>query len=120
MVVKNNSNEFATDGFCSIARAAESPNGENFILDFSYYIHQGLLGMAETTNDLYLDTNGYIGYYKLLKRINDERDLYIQEQSGLLKDIAEYTAQYQTYSISVSEAEETLRDNLSYFKSLTG
>ena len=120
MVVKNNSNEFATDGFCSIARAAESPNGENFILDFSYYIHQGLLGMAETTNDLYLDTNGYIGYYKLLKRINNERDLYIQEQSGLLKDIAEYTAQYQTYSISVSEAEEMLRDNLSYFKSLTG
>ena len=120
MVVKNNSNEFATDGFCSIARAVESPNGENFILDFSYYIHQGLLGMAETTNDLYLDTNGYIGYYKLLKRINNERDLYIQEQSGLLKDIAEYTAQYQTYNISVSEAEEMLRDNLSYFKSLTG
>jgi phage minor structural protein len=38
LIVKNNSNEFATDGFCSIARATESPNGENFILDFSYYI----------------------------------------------------------------------------------
>jgi hypothetical protein len=38
LIVKNNSNEFATDGFCSIARAIESPNGENFILDFSYYI----------------------------------------------------------------------------------
>ena len=120
MVVKNNSNEFATDGFCSIARAAESPNGENFLLDFSYYIHQGLLGMSETTNDLYLDTNGYIGYYKLLRRINTERDLYIEEQSGLLKDIAEHTAQYQTYSVAVAEAEEQLRDKQAFFKSLCG
>ena len=38
MVVKNNANEFAESGFCSIARAEENPSGENFILDFSYYI----------------------------------------------------------------------------------
>lgn len=120
LVVKNNSNEFATDGSCNIARAAESPNGENFLLDFSYYIHQGMLGMAETTNDLYLDTNGYIGYYKQLRRINNARDQYIKEQSGLMGDIDEYNSQYQTYSISVSESQAQLRDNLSYFKSLCG
>jgi hypothetical protein len=79
-----------------------------------------LLGISETTNDLYLDTNGYIGYYKLLRRINTERDLYIEEQSGLLKDIAEHTAQYQTYSVAVAEAEEQLRDKQAFFKSLCG
>jgi hypothetical protein len=74
LIVKNNANEFATDGFCSIARASESPNGENFILDFSYYIQQNLLGMSEITNDLYSDFNGFLGYYKKLRRINTKRD----------------------------------------------
>lgn len=122
LIVKNNSNEFAIDGFCSIARAIESPNGENFILDFSYYIQQGMMGMSELTNDLYLDTDAqkWIGYYKKLKEINQKRDQYIKEQSGLLTDIAEYQASYQTYSLSVSEADKQYRDKLILVKSLTG
>lgn len=120
MIVKNNSNEFATDGFCSIARASESQNGENFLLDFSYYVQQGLLGMAEVTNDLYLETNGYLGYYKKLKSINTKRDSYIEEQVGLLTDISEYQSLYQTYSLSVSEAEEQLKDKYIFVKTLTG
>jgi len=39
IIVKNNNNEFAKDGFCSIARARENPSGENFIYDFTYYIN---------------------------------------------------------------------------------
>ena len=120
MIVKNNSNEFATDGFCSIARATENPNGENFLLDFSYYIQQGLLGMSEVTNDLYLDINGFIGYYKKLKQINEKRNLYIEEQSGLLTDISEYQAAFQTYDISYTEAEKALRDKIVFVKTLTG
>ena len=120
MIVKNNSNEFATDGFCSIARADESPNGENFILDFSYYIQQGLLDMSEITNDLYLEINGYLGYYKKLKRFNQKRDKYIEEQSGLLTDISQYQASLQTYTLSVQEADKQLRDKLAFVKSLTG
>lgn len=123
LIVKNNSNEFATDGFCSIARATESPNGENFILDFSYYIQQGMMGLAELTNDLYAaenNTQGYIGYYKALKRINTRRDQYIKEQSGLLADIAEYSASLQTYNLSLAEASKQQRDKLNYLESLTG
>lgn len=123
LIVKDNSNEFATDGFCSIARAAESPNGENFILDFSYYIQQGMMGLAEITNDLYMDSKnsqGYIGYYKELKRINTLRDRYIKEQSGLLTDLSEYQAALQTYNLSVSEADKQYRDKLILIRTLTG
>ena len=123
LIVKNNSNEFGTDGFCSIARATESPNGENFLLDFSYYIQQGMLGLTEITNDLYFDSDnsqGYIGYYKELKRINTIRDTLIKEQSGLLTDIAEYQASLQTYNLSVAEADKQYRDKLVWFKSQTG
>jgi hypothetical protein len=38
-----------------------------------------MLGLAEITNDLYLDVNGYLGYYKQLKQINTLRDQYIKE-----------------------------------------
>jgi hypothetical protein len=38
IVVKDNANEFAKNGFCSIARATENPTGENFIYNFDYYI----------------------------------------------------------------------------------
>lgn len=120
MIVKDNSNEFATDGFCSIARASENPSGENFLLDFSYYIQQGLLGLAEVTNDLYLDSTGYLGYYKKLRRINNKRDKYIDEQSGLLADLSTYQAQFQTYSLSVSEAKEQLKDKYIYIEKYTG
>lgn len=120
LIVKNNSNEFAKDGFCSIARAPESDNGENFLLDFSYYIQQNLLGFSEITNDLYSDYNGYLGYYKKLKQFNMLRDQYIKEQSGLLTDITEYTAAYQTYSISAQEASKQHKDKLDYIQALTG
>ena len=106
MIVKNNSNEYATDGFCSIARAQENPTGENFIFDFSYYINQGLLGFAEVNNDLYLETSGYIGYYKKLKRLNADRESWILEQSKLLTDESELEANHQFYETELSQAEE--------------
>ena len=34
LIVKNNSNEFANNGFCSIAKASANPTGENYIYDF--------------------------------------------------------------------------------------
>lgn len=120
LIVKNNSNEFATDGFCSIARASENPSGENFILDFSYYIQQGLIGISEITNDLYLDELGYLGYYKKLRKINSDRDKYIKEQSGLLGDIIEYEAQLKTYSTALDEAKKQESNKLQEIRNTTG
>ena len=120
LIVKNNSNEFAKDGFCSIARADESPTGENFILNFDYYIQQGMLSLAQITNDLYSEINGSLGYYKKLRIINAKRDKYIIEQSGLLDDLAEYEASYKTYETSVNSANEQLANKLSLVGALVG
>ena len=120
MIVKNNANQFANNGFCSIARAKENPTGENFLFDFSYYIQQGLMGFSELNNDLYLDVNGYIGYYKKLRRLNTDREKWIEEQAGLLTDISEFQASHQTYKVSVETAEEELRETEISIKNLTG
>ena len=120
IIVKNNANEFAPNGFCSIARASENPIGENFIYSFDYYIQQGLVNFNEINNDLYLDANGYIGYYKNLKILNSKRDSKIEEQTKLLTDISKYESQYQVYKISTEEAEKDLRDTEQYIINLTG
>ena len=120
LIVKNNSNEYARDGFCSIARASENPSGENFILDFNYYIQHGMLSLSEITNDLYLDVNGYIGYYKNLRALNNLRDQYVEEQSGLLTTIPEFESNLQVYTLAVEEAQRLQRDKRVFVESLTG
>ena len=106
MIVKDNANEFAPNGFCSIARATENPSGENFLLNFDHYVRNRLLNFNDVTNDLYLDQNGYLGYYKKLKRINADRDKQIDIQSGLLVDISRYDSAYTTYKTSYDSAIE--------------
>jgi hypothetical protein len=38
IIVKDNANSFAKNGYCSIARALENPSGENAIYNFDYYV----------------------------------------------------------------------------------
>ena len=120
LVVKDNSNEFGEGGFCSISRAQENFVKENFIYDFSYYIQQGLVTFSEINNDLYLDSNGYLGYYKKLRTLNQNRDAWIEELVGLKADISNYEASYQTYEASVNSAEEELQSTEQAIIELTG
>ena len=120
IIVKDNANEFAPNGFCSIARAPENPTGENFIYNFNYYIQQGLVDFDEINNDLYLEINGYLGYYKKLKRINAERETKIDEQSKLVNDISKYESNYKAYRVSVEASEEELLETEQAIMTKTG
>ena len=70
-IVKANSNEFAQNGSCNIARASQNPSGAQFILNLDYFTHQRVLKQFEIDNDLYLERDGYLGYYTKLKRLNN-------------------------------------------------
>lgn len=106
IIVKNNSNQFAEDGFCSIARAEDNPIKENFLYNFNYYIQQGLLDFSEVNNDLYLNANGYLAYYVKLRQINSSRDELIYEQSEISNVLIKLTADQQTYQLARDEAAE--------------
>jgi hypothetical protein len=67
-------------------------------------MRQGLMNFSTLNNDLYLDVSGYLGYYKKLRNFNKDRDLWIEEQAGLLTDISEFQSQHQTYRLSVDTA----------------
>lgn len=67
-IVKANYNEFAPNGFCTIAYADENPSGESFIYDFRYYENQNLIDSATIFEEL----NGEQGLYSKLKKLNNQ------------------------------------------------
>jgi hypothetical protein len=79
-----------------------------------------LIDFSEVNKDLYLDNNGYIGYYKKLKILNQDREARIDLQSKLKIDISQYEANYQTYKLSVESAQEELRSTEVEIERLTG
>ena len=96
IIVKQNSNQFGKDGMCSIARAKENPIKENFILDFSYYVNNGLLDNSDLIGDLYTDTNTRLSYYPKLANLNNSRDKLITKQSSLLISLDNVKSKYDT------------------------
>ncbi len=120
LVVKQNSNEFAENGFCTIARSLENPTRDNFIYNFTYYVNQGMIDFDIVNNDLYLDANGYLGYYKKLRRLNVERDELVDVQAALLTDVATYDAQVQTWGTAVENATLQLEEKKDEVKNYIG
>lgn len=107
IVVKDNSNEYAPNGFCSISRAKANPSSENFLYNFTYYINQGLLTLTQVTNDLYSSGfNGYLGYYTQLSKLNSDRDTLIEEQTQVSNALMEAISNLTVYTSSVTAAEE--------------
>ena len=110
IIVEDNTNEFAKDGYCTIARAKDNPSGETFLYNFKHYYTQGLLNYQEVMNDLYNknDNLGYIGYYSELKRINKDRNYILEKVSSLSLSINHLKALTQSYSLIEAESNEAL------------
>lgn len=73
VIVVPNVNEYAKNGVCEIAQSVHNPAKENFIINFDYFINQGLLDGGALNRDLLLpSTSGGIGYYPELKKLNTE------------------------------------------------
>lgn len=141
LIVKQNSNQNAENGFCTIQRAGANPTGENYIYDFQYYQNMGIMNTED-----YLDTVYYIdgargkdatlwndetkvaddteftlnGYYQRIKKINDTLLPINEELVGLNADLVQQKADLEiastTYEASVSSIDQTRED----FLALTG
>jgi hypothetical protein len=94
--VKNNSNEFGKNGFCSIARAPSNPSGTNVVYNFDYYISQNLLSKNEVDYDLYNVDDGL--YPKLLERTK-KYNMLTEELIAISENIVSLNA-----TIAVEEA----------------
>lgn len=104
VIVKNNSNEFANDKFCSIARAENNPTKDNFIIDFGYYVRQKLLDRENLYNDLYLN------YFPRLREINEQNQTLINEQKWESIELTHAQSEFDTYFLAYNAAQESIAE----------
>lgn len=106
VIVKNSNNEYAIKGdkLVTIARAVNNPLKDNFILDFDYYVRQGLLDRVELQEDLY----GEDGYYNKIRILNEANEEIIMRHSGNSIVFDKEQAQYETYYLAYNAAQESI------------
>ena len=109
VIVSPNSNEFGQDGFCTIARSNENYSKTNFILDFGYYINQGMLSSGQVNLDLYDSTgiNG-IGYYYFLRQFNTQYDGYNEQYIDISSQLDRYESQKTITENQIKSTEEEI------------
>lgn len=117
IVVEENSNEYATDGACSISRAIDNPTGELFFYDFRYYYTMGLLNQEILNNDLYFYNENlpWLGYYTRLHRLNLERNDIIDKMGALSVSLVNLNASHQSSKLIYNEATELIANKLQEF-----
>ena len=107
-VVTPNKNEFAKDGFCTIARSKENPSGVNFILNFDYYISHNLINKAALENYLrrYYNALKYLttAYNENVEATNAWKSILLKQES--------YLTLYDAAIESVSQQILELRNEL--------
>lgn len=119
IIVKNNSNEFATDGYCSISRAESNYIRENFAYNFQYFINKGLIDGGALQRDLYTlyDETGNNGYFYNLRKINFENETQILLLSELSKSEIRIEANVKYLSTNIEETQNEitqLKANIKY------
>lgn len=119
LIVKENSNEFAPNGFCTISRAKDNPTGENVIYDFQYFAKQGMLDYNQYNADLFYEVNpldpsivasgpdlGNSKDYNLQNYYNRIKSLNLQLEP-INEDISSYTME-----LTKLQAEEIVEEGL--------
>lgn len=106
-IVNKNSNEFATNGFCTISRSKENYPRTSFLLNFDYYISQGLLNGGVLNNDLY-DSTGNIGYYYWLNKYNTEYDSITEFLEAKRLELLKQQSYQTVYEGTITSLQENI------------
>lgn len=106
-IVLPNNNECAPGGFCAISSSEENYPGVDFILNFDYYISQGLLSSSTVNKDLYDSESGY--YTQLHKETTNYKGRII-EITDLKMRLDKAESNQKVFENLVSAASTTIND----------
>lgn len=118
VIVKPNNQEYATDGMCTIARAPSNQTGETEIINFDYYINQGLISYGQVINDLYGTGATDLRYFAKLKNLNkqiNEEATYVNAYSNT---VSELEGQYDLYNAEILAYNNEISELTSYLNNL--
>lgn len=128
LIVKDNKNEFAKNGFCSISRASANSLGENYIYDFQYYFNKGLMNARDYLDVLYTydkargpdiesgKTYNLYGYFPRIKVLNQEYDKLSSLMLNLSKDIVQLQAKFEVASAAAEAALSGMEESETEFQ----
>lgn len=111
-IVKSNSNEFAPNGFCTIAYSDENPSGESFIYDFRYYESQGLINSEILSEELY----GKNGLYSKLSTINKQIREKIEKRAEASLQIIHWEKEKEVLDATIDELVASVATSKKDFK----
>ena len=106
-LVLPNNNECAPGGFCAISSSEENYPGVDFILNFDYYISQGLLSSGTVNKDLYDSESGY--YTQLHKETTNYKGRIV-EVTDLKMRLDKAESNQKVFENLVSAASTTIND----------
>lgn len=116
VIVVPNVNEYAENGVCEIAQSDFNPCKENFILNFDYYINQGLLDSGAINGDLWLSPiNGSLGYYPTLKALNSHYYSLVEEYTVRKTELDKQKSMlkvYEQYKTSTAEQITSVKSDI--------
>ena len=133
LIVKDNSNEFAKNGFCTVARAKANPLGENCLYDFQYYFNTGIMNARDHLDTMYsIDgakgkdrseshtTTNALGYYPRIRAINDALDTFSESIAALNTGLIKLKAEAEVEKAAKEAAESGAEEAANSFAYLTG
>lgn len=116
IIVPDNVNEFAENGFCTITRAIDNNSKEKVLFNFDYYVNQGLLNQSQVTYDLY---NSKKGYEAQLGKINKKLIPINNKMLTKIRDAKLKEQTYEEYSSALISLAELIEDDKIYLEGLT-
>lgn len=133
LIVKDNSNEFAKNGFCTVARAKANPLGENCLYDFQYYFNTGIMNARDHLDTMYTTsgaigkdrnsshtTTNAIGYYPRIRALNDKLDSFTEAIAALNTGLIRLKADAEVEKAAKQAAESGAEEAADSFAYLTG
>ena len=131
LIVKQNANEHAKNGFCTIQRAESNPTGENCLYDFQYYHNNGLLdakaylesiyaNCGDITNADTIDVESLDGYMPKLRVLNDELLRLNEQLINNSTDLTKVNADYEVAKAAYDAAESGIEETENSFEAATG
>lgn len=139
LIVKQNSNDLAPEGFCTIARAGSNPTGENNIYDFRYYHNMGMINATDYVSQMYYEKNPYTqeiqlgqdvspehtttniqNFFNRIRKINDEIIEISDKRAGVKQELTKLEADRVLQEGLLEAASQGIGETKDEFFALTG
>ena len=109
LIVKNNKNKYAPNGFCAVGLAQSNPTKQNALFNFDHYINTGLLDGNQLYLDLW-DTNNGLGYYKVISQASKQYDEYTAKIEEINSILYPLNTQVTEAEVGMKSAGEKIND----------